>query len=1033
MKNLDFLMQKQRCLIRYLAAMCLLLCFLPLSGSAQEMLQVSGTVTSTEGEPLPGVSILGNDRPLLSTDNQGHFTVSVSPGTTLSFQFVGMQTHTVTVESSRDDLQIELKAATNNLDDIVVIGYGEQQRKNLTGAVTTVSMEDRENQPITNVSNALHGVPGLYTSLSNSMPGVDRATIRIRGVGTLNDSNPLVLVDGIEYPMDELNPADIADITVLKDAAAAIYGSRAANGVILVTTKSGGGKARVDYNYYIGSQSATRLPDAIWDPIAYMRLKNQAGLNSGKSQPEYSDEELADYEAGVGHDPYLFPASNWFDIALEPGLMQKHDLSFSGSSETVNYRLSLGFLDRDGIIIGPNNNENKYSLGLNTSAKVNKRLTVGLTLNGYYRNYTQPVYSNADFWTGLMRALPLLPDTLANGAYGVPTIRTQGRNNWEHPRMLAEQGKYKKTVQRFLASLYADYQLPFNITYHAQGGIDKYDGFLDRFVPHMTKQENRPDENGNPVIQTWNNPATAPRTYNYDDNDLGIHLFNTLSWASDFSKDHQLNLMIGGSYDYYHVQRFDAQTTGYLDGSLTAIGVGTERLAINGYSTEDILISYFGRANYSYKDKYILELIARYDGSSRFARGNRWGFFPGVSAAWRLDQEDFMQDSFFDFLKLRASVGALGNQAVALYNYEPSIVLGQDYSFGGALISGAANNAYIDPGIHWEKTTTYNLGMDLGIFDNKLSFTAEVYKRRTTDILREVVIPAQVGNLEGPQRNVGTVDNTGYELSLGYHNQHGDFWYDVSGNFNYNKNKVVDLDGQILYNDGTNLSTITKEGLPMNSHYLLQAVGIFQSEEEIEQWADQGAGTIPGFIKYRDVNEDGIINGDDRVVMNASSIMPKYTFGMQLQVGYKGFDLGATLQGVAGMKIYPTGNIAFPFVNGANATWEWASDAWTPENPNARLPIVTESQDGQGNFRRSDFWLRDGSYLRIRNLQLGYTLPEQWLSQIKVQKIHVYVNAQNYFTFSKYKDYDPETTVNVSSLYHYPMIRTISGGVNITF
>src|SRR5690606_11062814 len=611
-------------------------------------------------------------------------------------------------------------------------------------------------------------------------------------------------------------------------------------------------------------------------------------------------------------------------------------------------------------------------------------------MNGYYRDYTQPVYGNGDFWKGVMRALPLLPDTLANGAYGVPTIRTQGRNNWEHPRMLAEEGNYKKTVQRFLTTLYADYQLPFNLNYHAKLGMDKYDGFQEQFVPHMTKQLNQPDENGNPIIQTWNNPATAPRATNNDYNDLSLHIFNTLNWSGKLAEDHNLNLMVGGSYDWYHSQGFDAQTTGFLDGSLSAIGVGTERLAINGSSTEDILISYFGRANYDYKEKYLLELTARYDGSSRFAPGNRWGFFPGVSAGWRLDKEAFMQDSFFDFFKLRASVGALGNQAVALYSYEQSIVLGQDYSFGGALISGAAANAYSDPNISWETTTSYNVGLDLGIFDNKLSFTGEVYKRRTTDILRTVNLPAQIGNLSGPKRNVGTVDNMGYELSVGYRNQQGDWWYDVSGNFNYNKNKVIDLDGQILYDDGTNLSTITQEGLPMNAHYLLDAVGIFQNEDEIAQWADQGAGTIPGFIKYRDVNEDGVINGDDRIVINSSSIMPNYTFGAQFNVGYKVFDLGTTLQVVAGMKVYPTGNIAFPFNNGANATWEWATDAWTPENTNAPLPIVTESKDGQGNFRRSNFWLRDGSYLRIRNIQLGYSLPERWLSEIKIQKIHFY-------------------------------------------
>lgn len=361
------------------------------------------------------------------------------------------------------------------------------------------------------------------------------------------------------------------------------------------------------------------------------------------------------------------------------------------------------------------------------------------------------------------------------------------------------------------------------------------------------------------------------------------------------------------------------------------------------------------------------------------------------------------------------------------------MVLGENYNFGGQLAAGAAVNAYTDPTISWETTTTYNIGIDATMLGNRLSVTADVYNKRTTDILRTVNLPGQVGNLTGPKQNVGTVDNRGVELVLQYRNSVGDFNYDVHGNVSYNKNKVVDLNGEILYSDGTNLPTITREGDMMNAYYVLDAIGIFQTEEEVAAHAFQDNNTRPGYVKYRDVNGDNIINGDDRIVINASSIMPKYTYGFGLNLAYKGVALSADFQGIAGIKVYPRDNLALPFNNGAGATWEWATDSWTPENRDARLPIVTESTGEEGNFRDSDFWLKDGSYLRLKSLQLSYALPTSWLDQVKIKRLSVFVNAQNWITFSKYDDFDPEAIVNAASLYHYPMLKTFTGGINVTF
>jgi TonB-linked SusC/RagA family outer membrane protein len=990
---------------------------------------ITGRVLSAKDQtPLPGVTVhvVGTSRGV-TTVNDGSFTIKANNGATLRFSFVSFLPKELKVTSA-DLGTISLEEDIKSLSSVVVVGYGTQKKVNLTGSIATIDMSDKEGQPLTNVSNALHGAPGLFVNLGNSQPGVDRATIRIRGMGTLNNNDPLVLVDGIEYSMDELNPADIESISVLKDASAAIYGSRAANGVILVTTKKGKGASKVNYGYYYGSQKPTAMPDAIWDPIVYMNLKNQALENIGKVH-DYSDAEIAEYEQGMKTDPFTYPASNWFDIALDNGQIQKHDLSFSGSSDKSQYRLSLGFLERSGILIGPNDREKKFSLGFNGSMNISKRLKVGLTLDGYYRHYNEPYYNS--IWTYLSRTLPILTDTLPDGRYGDSWLRTPGRNNWENPRMILETGFSKKVVSRFLSTVFADYQLPFDITYHAKFGADKYDGLLQNFTPQVKHYNPKTEKATN-----WNSPSTAPRSRGIDYNELNIHFYQTLDWNKIFAEAHNLNVMVGSSYDNFDDRSFSSGSMGYLDETLTAISAGALPYEgyISGSSKEDVLISYFGRLNYDYKGKYLLEGTFRYDGSSRFANGKRWGVFPSVSAGWRIDKESFFHmTDVFNLLKLRASYGQLGNQAVDLYSYQNSINLGQDYSFGGALSSGAAATAYSDPNTSWETTHTYNAGLDANLLNNSLSVSVDVYKKYTVDILRAISIPDQIGGLTGPSKNVGTMQNTGIELTLGYRNNVGNFNYSFNGNVAYNKNKVVDLNGEILYGFDTNLSTITQAGYPVNSYFIYDAIGIFQSAEEVAKSPFQSATTTAGDLKYRDINGDDKITSDDRVIFSTSTQIPKYTFGFGINLGYKGFSLNAFFQGVAGLKIYPTANLAFPFNNGANATWEWVTDSWTPDRKNARLPQVTPSDVDDDNYVASDFWLQDGSYVRMKNIQLSYTLPSEWLSKAKIKKVAVYVNAENYLTFSKYKDFDPESILNASSLYHYPMLKTISAGINVTF
>ncbi|MBD1426381.1 SusC/RagA family TonB-linked outer membrane protein [Sphingobacterium arenae] len=993
---------------------------------------IRGKVTDETGRPISGVtvSVQGASKEV-TTDAGGNYRLDDVPqNAVLVFTYVGFRQQQIAIDN-RNIVDIQLTSSSTELDQVVVVGYGTEKQENITGSIATINMEDNEGRPLTNVSNALYGTSGLYVNLNTSQPGVDRAMIRIRGIGTLNNNNPLVLVDGIEYPMDEVNPNDIASISVLKDASAAIYGSKAANGVILITTKRGKGKSKIDYGYYHGIQQATMMLDLVWDPIVYMKALNQAEFNEGKASQTFSEQDIGGYQLGMTLDPYTYPANNWYDIAFKNGIMNKHDLSASGSSEKYNYRFSVGYLDRDGVIFGPGNQEKRYSLGLNTSAKVTERLTVDLSMHGYFRNYTEPAYGIGEFMSLVNRALPLQNDLLADGNYGYPFLRIPGRNNWEHPRMLAHEGSQEKRVVRYLTTLQAKYELPFGLSYTVKFGADKYDGLLERFVPVMYKLDAKTGER-----QNYNSPATAPRSYSYDDNQTNVHIYNTLDYKKTFG-DHDIGAMLGSQYDYYEDIATGAQMQGYADDILTDLNAGTVLAEITGRTTQEAIISYFGRVNYNFKNRYLLEGIFRYDGSSRFAPGYRWGFFPGVSAGWKIDQEPFFENiNFVDQLKLRASVGQVGNQAVPLYSYQNMVTLGHDYSFGGrngVLTSGAAATAANDPTISWETTTNYNAGLDLLIFNNKLSFTADVYKRLTSGILRRVSLPSQVGNLSGPQQNVGTVSNAGVELSLGYRDvlENG-LGYSVFGNVSYNKNKVVDLKGEIIYGHDTNLPTITKEGYPINAFYVLNVEGIFQSDEEVEQSAFQSGDTRAGYLKYEDVNKDGIINGDDRVIQNYSSIMPKYNYSFGFNLDYKGVTLMAQFQGVSGIKTAPLNRPATPLNNGANLTWDWINDSWTPERPNASLPILTEANYSD-NFRFSTFLLKDASYLRLKTLQLRYAIPERILSKVKINALSVYVNAENWLTFTPFKLGDPESMYNAVGLSHYPMLRTLSMGLNFTF
>ena len=991
---------------------------------AKQERRITGQVTDENGQALVGVTVVlkGTTRGT-STDVEGRFALSM-PGAeaTLVFSYLGFKTQEAAVKNG-EEIKIKLQADNKALSEVVVVGYGTQKKIHSTGSLSTLEMSTKENQPITDASQALNGVPGLWVNQAGAQPGQDGASIRIRGIGTLNNSAPLVLLDGVEYPLGEINPNDIESITVLKDASAAIYGSRAANGVILIKSKMGrAGENKILYSTSFGIQRPTRLPDVLTDPIQYMQMRNQAVLNEGKLIGDYSDEQIEEYRNGMGVDPIVYPASDWFDLVLDDGFIQQHNLAFRGGNEKSQYNISLGYMDQKGIFIA-NDKANRFSLDMKLNTQVTDRLKIGGSVTGNLRRFHEPGYGASTVMSVIMRGLPIFTDTLADGTYGNTWLSTPGRNNIENPRMEVQEGSVFRQNQRFLMKVFGEYKLPFDLVYNADVGYDKHDRFSKDFIPQMYTYNPKTGEE-----RAFN--GSAPRVRDWSSNYLNLTLYHTLSWNRQFGGKHSFSAMVGSSYVGFDNRSFDAYTEGFFDNQLTDLNAGSINQVARGQSSKDRLLSYFGRVNYAFRDKYLFEITSRYDGSSRFSPANRWSYFPAISAGWNIHQENFLQNvRQITQLKLRASWGKMGNQAVPLYSYLSTVNTGSayQYAFGNTIQPGAAITTYNDPNISWETTASYNAGLDVLLWQGRLGITADVFKRRTSGILRSVGIPAQIGNLGGPQKNIGVVDNTGYELALTHSNAVGKFSYDVMASVNYVENEVVDLNGETIISG----RRIIKEGYPIDSYYLLQANGFYQNQEEIDYSATVSNAVKPGYIQYRDINRDGKIDGDDRVITGKS--MPDYTFSFGINLNYDRFSLSSFFQGVSGISTYPTANLAFPFNNGAGITRDWIGNTWTPENPDARYPLLTTATGATENFQNSTFWLRDASYLRLQNIQLSYSLPEHLLAKVKIKKLTLFVNGQNLVTWTDFKLWDPEQDIKADNLYDYPMMKTLNTGLNVTF
>ena len=993
---------------------------------------VQGTVTDADEEPIPGVTVsVQGSSTGTATDLDGKYSLSVPEGSTLMFSFIGFETQRIEVGEQRI-INVTLNEDISSLDEVVVVGYGEQKKANLTGSVASLDSEFLADRPITNSSQALQGLPGVYVNQSKGRPGADGANISIRGIGTIGNSNPLVIVDGIEFSLRDINPNDIESVTVLKDAASsAIYGSRAANGVILITTKKGKeGRLQAEYGNYFGFQRATQLPqNVVWNSMEYMEGKNRALANLGIA-PEYPDALLEEYRNGT--DPYIYPNTNWFNVMFRDAFIQEHNVRVTGGNEKTTFSASLGYLDQDGVLI--QSDAQRYSVNLNLVSNVTDKLTLGVNMIGTFWKDRESHYS-ADEGNGegglmglIYRGLPFQSPTLEDGRYADQWIRAAGHNAYRNPYAIANEGFRENESLRTFVNFFAEYKLPGNIKYKVVVAPDLSYSHGKIFHPNIPLTHPKTNE----VSLMLNVPPRGVEVINNDR--LSFTNFQTLDWSKSFANLHNFNVLLGFSTEQTKTESSSVEKRGYLGNSTPELNAGTELTRMNGTSLRIKRVSYFGRINYNFNEKYLLETNFRYDGSSFFAPGNRFGFFPSVSAGWRISEESFFKNNidFISNLKVRGSYGELGNDQIPAFSYLNKAELGRNYVFNDNVVPGIAIEDLADPLITWESVKMFNIGLNVGFFEEKLSLEIDWFDKVTDNILLQVPVPQQVGNLGAPFRNFAKVSNKGYEITINHRNNISGFSYGIGANATFIKNEIINIGEDIIFG---NLNTrIHREGESIGSWYGLLSDGIFRREEEIAGAAVLGGRqTVPGDVRYIDLNNDGIINEGDRTVMG--SALPRLTYALNLNAEFKSFDFSAFLQGVQGVNSWLNSNLAYPYRNGAGVTRDWLEDSWTPENVNASLPrlISPTGNLSDNNFQPSDFWLRNTSYLRLKNIQLGYTLPIKHLEKLNLLKLRLFVNAQNLFTISDFKLGDPERNNGQSNIIAYPIQKIITGGLNLTF
>ena len=1021
--------------------------------------KVNGTVRDSKNEPLPAVSVTvkGNTSGV-ATDATGKYTINVSDTGTLVFSYIGITPQEIAVNGqSTIDVTMSTDNNVTTLNDVVVVGYGSQKKVNVIGSVVTVNSKDITASPVSNVSNALAGrLPGAIIQQSNGEPGKDAASISIRGLATLGNNSPLVVVDGIQdRDINSLNPNDIESISVLKDASAAIYGARAANGVILVTTKRGrdGAPLSVNYSFYQGFLQPTALPKMA-DAATYASMirEVQTYANTDEANMKFSLDDIERYRSGKY--PWTNPNTDWFDAALAKySHRSNHNASLSGSGKSTNYFVSFGSQSDDGIFKNSATSFKRYNLTANFTAKVFDYLTLGVNVIGSQENRDYPSTSASFNFEGAVKSLPTSPAFYPNGlpgpdiAYGQnPVVSSTSQTGFDQENRYRANTLFTASlkvpgVNGLTLSTYYAYDVNLGQRKLFQTPWTLYQ--LDE--PAYLAAGNTGVEDGSAFLVGTLKGTSEPNLNNfYDDSRT-----KTFNFKTDYTKqfgNHNISAFAAVETSEYNGKGIGASRRYFVSDQLPYLFAGGDADKNNSeYVSIDSRVNYFGRISYNYKETYLLQVSFRRDGSLRFSKeSGRWGNFPSVLAGWNVSNENWWKNgvSFVNFLKLKASWGQLGNDLVNPFQYLSSYAISTGYVLGSGrtYATGLSQSGAVNPNITWEIANVYNAGFESYLFKNKITFNADFFYQRRNNILvqRNASVPNYTG-IQLPDENYGIVDNKGFEVVLGYNDKAGDFTYSINGNFAFARNKVIEFDepaSQVAWQRVT--------GHPQGTQLLYKSSGIFKDQSEIDK-TPHVPGAIPGDIIIEDYDKDGEITANDRILF-PKTVNPEITYGINFNLSYKNFSLSCLVQGAgnAMRRVY----LELQGFAGNYFAYD-ADGRWTPDNINATKPRAFDRTDAYWrNNYLTDYSFQNAAYARMKNLQLAYTLPQHILRPLHLTNAQVYVAGQNLFLiYNGNKIIDPEVggirTVTGTASYgvadpanagplNYPIMKVYNVGVRIT-
>jgi len=997
----------------------------------QQKKSITGKVVDDSGIPIIGatVKIKGTNIGVI-TNKDGRFELSVDPSIKqLQVSYIGMKTMELVLGNS-SNFTVTMIEQNSGLDEVVVVGYGTQKKATVTGSVSQVGGEDLKKVAAVNLSNTLAGkTAGVIANTRSGEPGEDGSNITIRGKGTLGNTSALIVVDGVaDRGFSRLNPEDIESISVLKDASAAIYGARAANGVILVTTKRGKeGSVKINYSGSVGVTQPTRVPKML-NAYQYATYINEYDRGHGLTEtyPQNVLTKLQD-----GSDPINYPSTDWWnEVAKDWATKTQHSLSVTGGNDKVSFYSSIQYMWQDAIYKKSAQNYSQYQFTSNVDAKVGKRVKFSMDILGRQEIRNRGVFNTADLFGKFLSTSPMAAAYYPNG---LPRVGYDGVTNNAALMVTDKPGTYKQKynvldlkptlkldLDPITKGLYAEGYAALDFSFSTGKSLNTpYDVYL---YNNETKQYNN-NRSGTGAISV-NSSA---------DNSSRITLNGRLGYARTFNERHKIDAFISYEQSKYSYSTVSAFRTNYISAAIPEIFAGSsvpKDKDNGGYSDASVRQNVFGRINYSYKDKYLAEFTMRYDGSQNFAKGHRWGTFPGASVGWIISEESFLSSikPIVSFLKLKGSWGLMGNDNVAAYQYLT------EYAYGSGVTFSADNTVnkslYMvrtaNPLITWEKAQTINAGFSAQFLQGKFGLDFDYFKSMRHDILitRNASVPSYTG-LTLPAENLGKVNNQGIELVASYQDKSKDFTWGVTGNFTYAKNKVVYMDEA-----ATTPAWQKTEGHPIDGYVLYKATGIYQTQAQVDN-SPHIAGAKPGDLIYADTNGDHKITWDDAYRSDETST-PQIVFGTTLNGSWKGLDLNVFFQGQARAKqiIQPSMNMVTDFYNG-----RWIDNNTAEQNANARWPraFIKQTYGDAFNGVASSWWLRDASFLRLKSVEIGYSLPKSLLKSLGVEKIRIYANGNNIFSIDKIKICDPEVPDGVAGTNFYPQQRMFTGGINVTF